>query len=133
MLNSFSIHLMAVFLGGGCGALFRWLLSLKLNPARPWIQLGTLAANLSGALIIGLMAAFLAAKPGWPPEVRLFCLTGLLGGLTTFSTFSWEVIELLERGHIGPGLLTVALNLIGSLGLTAIGLLLGRLLFSPGQ
>jgi len=131
MQTSFFLHFSAVFLGGGCGAVLRWLLGLKLNAAWPALQLGTLTANLSGAFVIGLLVALLAAKSAWPPEIRLFCVTGLLGGLTTFSTFSSEVVQFLEKGQIGLGLATVAANLFGSLLLTALGLALGRYLLAP--
>lgn len=120
-------QILAIFCGGGLGASLRWLLSLKFNQAWPSFQTGTLLANLIGCFIIGLAVAFFAFRPNLLPVVRLFLITGLLGGLTTFSTFSSEVVQLLERGHIGTGLAVVAGNLFGSLALTAAGLALGKL------
>ncbi len=118
---------LAVFLGGGLGATCRWLLNLKFNPAGPAFQTGTWLANMAGGLLIGLALALLAARPHWPPEIRLFVITGILGGLTTFSTFSAEVVGFLERGQFGLALMTAAGNLLGSLALTAVGLAVGRL------
>lgn len=124
------IQLLAVFLGGGLGAASRWGLSLWLNKTWPAIQYGTLTANLTGGFLIGLALAFLAFRGAYlAPEWRLFCITGFLGGLTTFSTFSSEVIQLFDRGHPGAALATIGLNLFGSLILTAFGLILGWLLF----
>ncbi|UQZ91123.1 fluoride efflux transporter CrcB [Deltaproteobacteria bacterium Smac51] len=122
-------QLLAVFLGGGTGAALRWFLSLKFNSNWPSVQIGTLIANLSGAFIIGLALAFFSHRLALPPEVRLFCVTGILGGLTTFSTFSSEVVQLIERGCIEAGLITIAANLVGSLLLTGAGLLIGGYLF----
>ncbi|MBK1719756.1 fluoride efflux transporter CrcB, partial [Thiocystis violacea] len=82
----------AVFTGAGLGALLRWVLGSRLNSIVPTLPLGTLTANLLGGLLIGLAIGWLARHPGVPPEVRLFIITGFLGGLTTFSTFSAEVV-----------------------------------------
>ncbi|MDR2947050.1 MAG: fluoride efflux transporter CrcB [Candidatus Adiutrix sp.] len=116
---------LAVFAGGGVGAVLRWLLSMKLNSGDAAFQLGTLAANLSGAFVIGLAIAFFRARLDWGPELRLFCVTGLLGGLTTFSSFSMEVVALLEKNHLGAALAAIGANLGGSLLLTALGLAVG--------
>ncbi len=124
-MGNVAMQSMAVFIGGGLGALLRWLLNEKLHSACPSVQSGTLAANLSGAFFIGLALAFFRHWPELRQEVRLFCVTGLLGGLTTFSTFSAEVVQLLEENYWGTALATVASNLGGSLLFTALGLLIG--------
>jgi fluoride exporter len=119
------IGFLAVFTGAGLGACLRWLLSMWLNPLWPAMPLGTLAANLGGGLLVGIAGACLG--PGLAaPEWRLFAATGFLGGLTTFSTFSAEVVHLVERQQPGWALATAALHLAGSLALTALGLFIGR-------
>lgn len=120
----------AVFLGAGLGALLRWTLGARLNPLFPTLPLGTLAANLLGGLLIGLVLTWLGRHPGLPPELRLFLVTGFLGGLTTFSTFSAEVVGLLVRGDYLWGLGTAATHLVGSLALTALGMALAHLLLA---
>lgn len=110
-----------VFVGAGAGALLRWVLGARLNPVFPSLPLGTLAANLIGGLLIGLALAWFHRNPGVPPEVRLLVITGFLGGLTTFSTFSAEVVTLLNRGEALWGLVTAGAHLAGSLALTALG------------
>ncbi len=89
----------AVFVGAGLGALLRWLLGDRLNPLFPTLPLGTLAANLLGGLLVGVAVAYFGRHAGMSPELRLFVITGFLGGLTTFSTFSAEVVTLLLRGE----------------------------------
>jgi CrcB protein len=117
----------AVFAGAGMGALLRWALGIRLNPIFPALPLGTLAANLLGGLLIGLAVAWLSRHAYLPPEIRLFLITGFLGGLTTFSTFSAEVVDQLARGEYLWGLATAAAHLCGSLALTALGLALAHL------
>jgi CrcB protein len=112
----------AVSAGASLGALLRWLLSVRLNPLLPALPLGTLTANLVGGYGVGLALGWLAAHPELPPQVRLFVVTGLLGGLTTFSTFSAEVVTHLEQGRLGWALLLAGTHLAGSLVLTALGL-----------
>ena len=122
---------LSVFVGGGVGALLRWFLAIKFNPAEaePAFPFGTLAANLGGAFLIGLLLAAFALRTDWPEETRLLLNVGFLGGLTTFSTFSAEVVQLLAHGRLGLGFITLASNLCGSLALAAFGLVLGRLIF----
>jgi fluoride exporter len=111
----------AVGAGAALGAWLRWGLSAWLNPRLPQYPLGTLAANLVGGYFVGVAIAFFIARTDLAPEWRLFVVTGLLGGLTTFSTFSAEVTEHLLRGGYGHALVLAAAHLAGSLALTAAG------------
>jgi fluoride exporter len=111
----------AVGLGAALGAWLRWWLGLRLNPIFPTVPLGTLASNLIGGYLVGLAVAFFAQFEAVAPEWRLFAITGFLGGLTTFSTFSAEVVTLMSRGQMLWALTTAAAHLAGSLGLTALG------------
>jgi CrcB protein len=111
----------AVGVGAALGAWLRWGLATWLNPRVPHFPLGTLAANLVGGYVVGFAVAFFVARPDVSPEWRLFVITGILGALTTFSTFSAEVIELLARGEWTTGFLLAATHLAGSLLLTAAG------------
>ncbi|MGF1644845.1 MAG: fluoride efflux transporter CrcB [Thiotrichales bacterium] len=121
-MNFWSI--VAVFGGAGFGALLRWSLGMRLNPILPTLPLGTLTANLIGGLLIGLAVALFNRHPFLPPELRLLIITGFLGGLTTFSTFSAEVVSLFARGEYAWGAATVVAHVLGSLALTAIGIAL---------
>jgi CrcB protein len=118
---------LAVFVGAGLGALLRWGLGARLNPVFPTLPLGTLAANLMGGFLVGVAVAWFGRHAGVPPELRLFLITGFLGGLTTFSTFSAEVVSLLARGEYGWGLAAAGAHLAGSLALTALGIALAHL------
>lgn len=118
---------LAVFVGAGLGALLRWGLGARLNPVFPTLPLGTLAANLLGGLLVGVAVAWFSRHSGVPPEWRLFLITGFLGGLTTFSTFSAEVVTLLARGEYAWGLTAAGVHLTGSLALTALGIALAHL------
>ena len=114
--------IIAVGLGAAAGAWLRWGLGLWFNPALPELPLGTLAANLVGGYLIGLAVAFFMQHPGLSPEWRLFVITGFLGGLTTFSTFSAETVTLLMRGQYAWGATIVAAHLGGSLLMTVLGM-----------
>jgi CrcB protein len=126
------IFLSAVAVGFGAfaGALVRWGLGVVLNPILPNLPLGTLAANLVGSLLIGGAMALFTHYPMFPPELRLFTVTGFLGGLTTFSTFSGETVALLLREQYAWALGTIGAHLLGSLALTLLGFALAQSLLS---
>ena len=123
------LPMLAVFGGAGCGALLRWWLGSLLNPIFPTIALGTLAANLIGGLLVGIASAFFAHNASLPPELRLLIITGFLGGLTTFSTFSVEVVTLIGRQEYWWAMGAASVHLVGSLMLTAVGILVANALF----
>jgi CrcB protein len=123
------LAILAVFGGAGCGALLRWGLGSWLNPVLPTLPLGTVAANLIGGLLVGLASGFFGHQGGLAPEWRLLAITGFLGGLTTFSTFSAEVVGLMARQQYGWAFGTAGLHLFGSLALTATGLVIANALF----
>ena len=104
------------------GCLLRWCLAIFLNRYFPTIPPGTLAANLIGCYIIGMAIAFFTAYPTFAPEWRLFITTGFCGGLTTFSTFSAEIVVLLQSGRTLWALGGVAVHLAGSLLMTFAGM-----------
>lgn len=106
---------LAVGLGAAAGAWLRWGLGLWLGSLHPYVQLGTLAANLVGGYLVGLALAFFSAHPELSPAWRLFAITGFLGGLTTFSSFSGESVALLQRGDYGWALAHTLLHLLGSI------------------
>lgn len=112
---------LAIGLGAAFGAWLRWGLGLWLNPLFPTLPYGTLAANLLGGYLVGVAIAYFAQHPGLPPEWRLFAITGFLGGLTTFSTFSAEVFTLISRNQLGWALAAASAHLFGSLAMTALG------------
>lgn len=121
------LNLIAVGSGAALGAWARWGLSILLNPLFPTLPFGTLAANLVGGFLMGALMG-VADPLGFPPAMRLLLSTGFLGGLTTFSTFSGEVTTLLLRQQIGWALLAIGGHLLGSLLMTATGLILVRAL-----
>jgi CrcB protein len=112
----------AIGFGAACGAWLRWGLGLWLNPALPELPLGTLTANLVGGYLVGLAVAFFMQHPGVSPEWRLLIITGFLGGLTTFSTFSAETVTLLIRGQYLWSTVIIAAHLGGSLLMTVLGI-----------
>jgi fluoride exporter len=114
--------LAAVFVGAGCGACLRYALNSALNERLPPMPLGTLAANLIGGYLVGVAIGFFAWRIDLSPLWRPAVITGFLGGLTTFSAFSAEVVNAVMRGEPGWALATAAAHLIGSLLLTALGL-----------
>jgi CrcB protein len=119
---------LAVFGGAGAGALLRWVLGLALNPIFPTVPLGTLAANVLGGYLMGICLGLFSIYQALPVEVRLLATTGFLGGLTTFSTFSGEVVTLIARQQLAWALAAIGAHLIGSLVCTGLGLLTVQLL-----
>jgi len=117
---------LAVGVGAALGAWLRWGLGALLNPLVPTLPFGTLAANLLGGYLVGVAVAVFAQHPGLAPEARLLIITGFLGGLTTFSTFSAESVHLLTRGEYAWAAAHVGLHLAGSLAMTLLGLLTVR-------
>jgi CrcB protein len=111
----------AVGVGAALGAWLRWGLTIFLGQLHSHIQIGTLVANLVGGYLIGLALGFFASYPGLSPEWRLFVITGFLGGLTTFSSFSGEAMVLLQRGHYGWALAHSGVHLLGSIGCCIAG------------
>ncbi|MDR0770202.1 MAG: fluoride efflux transporter CrcB [Burkholderiales bacterium] len=120
----------AVGTGAAIGAWMRWGLSWWLNDWYPRFPLGTLASNLVGGFAVGVALAYFIARSDLPSHYQLFVITGLLGGLTTFSTFSSEVSMLLLRGDYLIGLALATAHLLGSLVLTIIGFAAYRVLAS---
>ena len=112
--------LLAVFIGGGTGSVARWFLSMRFNPMHHAIPLGTLTANLIGAFIIGVGLAWFNRMTHIDPMWKLLITTGFCGGLTTFSTFSAEVVFLLQDGRINWALANIAINMLGSFAMTAL-------------
>ena len=112
----------SVGLGAAIGAWARWGLSVWLNPRLIFFPLGTFVANAVGGFLVGVALAYFVKHPELSPAWRLFAVTGFLGGLTTFSTFSAEVIVLIERGEVMWALGVAAAHLLVSLVLTAVGI-----------
>ena len=108
--------------GAALGAWGRWMLGLWLNPLFPSMPMGTLAANLIGGFLIGAAVMVLQINKELSPELSLFLITGFLGGLTTFSTFSAEVVALIQRAEWGWAMGTVSLHVAGSLLMTLLGI-----------
>ncbi len=102
--------------------MLRWWLGLTLNAYLPSLPLGTLAANLIGGYIIGVAVAYFALFSGLAPEWRLFVITGFCGGLTTFSTFSAEIVALLQQGQSLAACGAAAAHLAGSILMTFAGI-----------
>ncbi len=122
----------AVAMGASLGAWLRGWLGVLLNAVFPTLALGTLAANLLGGYLAGVAVAFFGAHPGLPPEARLAVVTGFLGALTTFSTFSGEVVNFLAHAEYAWALAEAGAHLAGSLSLTALGMITVKLFVSGG-
>lgn len=112
----------AVGLGAAVGAWMRWGLGALLNPLLPAMPLGTLAANLVGGYLVGVAVTVFHINVDLAPEFKLFIITGVLGGLTTFSTFSAEVVAQIQRAEYAWAASTASLHLCGSLLLTGLGI-----------
>lgn len=113
----------AVGVGAALGAWLRWWLGILLNPLFPTVPMGTLAANLIGSYLIGVAVEYFTQHAGLPPEARLFIITGLLGGLTTFSTFSAEAVTLLARTQYAWAAVLISSHLLGSIFATVLGIM----------
>ena len=118
-----------VAIGGAIGALSRWRLGHLLNPAFPTLPLGTLVANLTGGFIIGIMVALLHFTPTLPEAIRLSVITGFLGALTTFSTFSAETVHLFFERNYLYAFVAILTHVGGSLLMTVLGIISFRLIF----
>lgn len=118
----------AVGIGAAIGAWGRWGLSLALNALLPFMPMGTLVANLVGGYLMGISMGLVALGGLLSPELRLLVTTGFLGGLTTFSTFSAESVTLFSRGEYGWASLHLIAHVLGSLLMTALGLMTVQLL-----
>lgn len=114
--------LVSICVGASAGALLRWQLGLWLNTGTAFLPWGTLAANLVGGYLIGVALAVFQSLPHLDPTWRLALVTGFLGALTTFSSFSAEVVLLLNQARYTTALITATLHLLGSLLLTIVGL-----------
>jgi fluoride exporter len=112
----------AVSVGASLGALLRWWLGAKLNGAFSPIPPGTVAANLIGAYVVGAAIALFSAFSALAPEWRLLIVTGFCGGLTTFSTFSAEIVMLLRDGRLAWASAAVGVHLVGSVLMTVAGI-----------
>ena len=114
--------ILAIALGSVIGGLLRWSLGLKLNSLFPTIPLGTLSANLIAGYVVGVAFAYFAHAPGIAPEWRLLVITGFCGGLYTFSTFSAEVVSLLQQGRLVWAMGAICIHVCGSLVMTLVGI-----------
>ncbi|CAN7460810.1 protein CrcB [Acidovorax sp. Leaf76] len=116
------LAVVAICIGASVGALARWRLGIWLNTAGALLPWGTLAANLIGGYLVGVCVAVFQALPQLDPVWRLALVTGFLGGLTTFSSFSAEVVGMLQQQRYLLALGTTAVHLLGSLTLTVLGI-----------
>lgn len=116
------LQVIAICVGASLGALVRWGLGLWLNTSAASMPWGTLAANLIGGYLVGLAVAVFQHHADIDPAWRLLLVTGFLGALTTFSSFSAEVVEMLMAQRYAQALGTAALHLTGSLALTVLGI-----------
>lgn len=117
-----SLSILAICVGASFGAVLRWLLASWLNSLLPSLPPGTLVANLLGGYLIGMAVAFFASHPSLSPQWRLLVVTGFLGGLTTFSTFSAEVVTNLLGARLNWAFATIAAHLVGSVAMTLLGI-----------
>ena len=116
----------AVGVGAALGAWLRWWLNIALNAVVPNLPLGTLAANLIGGYLIGVAVEVFSQQGALPLEMRLFVITGFLGGLTTFSSFSAEAVGLLMESRYAWVSLLISSHLIGSIVMTVLGIVTVR-------
>ncbi len=119
------MNTLLVFLGAGLGGVLRHgvnFAAVRLGSSFPW---GTLGINVLGSVLMGVVTGWFALRGG-PPQARLFLATGMLGGFTTFSTFSLEAFTLIERGDWGAALAYVVISVLAGIGGLALALLLMR-------
>jgi len=114
--------ILVISAGGAVGCVARWLLGSRLNGIFASVPLGTLVANLAGCYLIGVAIAYLGTRPMLAPEWRLFIVTGFLGGLTTFSSFSAEVMTLMQAGRMLSAFALLSMHVIGGLAMTFLGI-----------
>ena len=112
----------AVGVGAALGAWLRWWLGIALNVITPNLPLGTLAANLIGGYLVGVAIEVFSQQGALPVEMRLFVITGFLGGLTTFSSFSAEAVGLLMGSRYAWAILLISSHLVGSIVMTVAGI-----------
>ncbi|WP_133649470.1 fluoride efflux transporter CrcB [Paraburkholderia flava] len=115
------LSIFAVGIGGALGSLLRWFFGIRLNSLFPALPLGTLASNVVAGYIIGVAIAFFARTPDIAPEWRLFVITGLMGGLSTFSTFSAEIVQHLQEGRLGWAAGEIGIHVGASVAMTLLG------------
>lgn len=120
--------LLAVMIGGAMGCALRWLISLRFNALFPNLPPGTLIVNLAGGFIIGVALAYFLKNPQLDPMWKLLIVTGLCGGLTTFSSFSAEIMVMLQSGNYLWAMTSVMTHVIGSLLMTFAGFALVNVL-----
>ena len=123
------MHLLAVALGGAIGSLLRYWISGWLNTPEGRLPVGTLSINVIGSLLMGIAFVLIMEKARLSPELRPLIMTGMLGGFTTFSTFSLEAVSLLNEGHTGAALIYVLLSVILCITALYFGLWFTRLFF----
>lgn len=121
-MSTASVSLIAIFFGAGLGALLRALFNVLAEASSSVIPMGTLIANLLGAYLVGIALAYFIDQPSISPQWRLFIITGFLGGLTTFSSFSAEVVQLMQRDQLLLALGLALMHVCGSLLLTFLGI-----------
>ena len=114
--------ILAIAIGSTLGGLARWVLGLRLNALFAWIPLGTLTAHRVAAYVVGVAVAVFTSLPQLSVEWRLLVITGFCGGLSTFSSFSAEVVSLLQRGEMPWAMATITVHVLGSLAMTFAGI-----------
>ena len=118
--------LLAVGVGAAVGAWLRWWLSAAFNAVVPTLPLGTLLANLVGGYLVGVAVEVFSQQNYLPPELRLLVITGFLGGLTTFSSFSAEAVGLMNSARYGWMAGLIVAHVAGSIVMTVLGILTAR-------
>lgn len=118
--------------GAAAGAWLRWGLGMLLNPIFPTVPLGTLASNLIAGFLMGIAMELVTRIAAITPEIRLLMTTGFLGGLSTFSAFSAEIVTLLSHKEYLWGAIAISAHVVGSVVLTIIGIFATRLVFPLG-